>query len=84
MTLDPAASGLLTDLYQFTMVQGYLADDLTQEAVFELLHPPAAARAQFSVAAGLEQLLDTIESLRYGEAELEVLAKAGFGDKLLN
>jgi len=84
MTLDPAASGLLTDLYQFTMVQGYLAAGLTQEAVFELFIRRLPRERSFLVAAGLEQLLDTIESLRYGEAELDVLARAGFGDKLLD
>jgi nicotinate phosphoribosyltransferase len=84
MTLDPAASGLLTDLYQFTMVQGYLEAGLTQEAVFELFIRKLPQERNFLIAAGLEQLLDTVESLRYGEADLEVLARAGFGDELLD
>lgn len=84
MSIDRPTSGLLTDLYQFTMVQGYLAAELTQEAVFELFIRKLPPQRNFLVAAGLEQLLDTIESLRYGEAELEVLARAGFDDTLLD
>ena len=57
--MEPLRGVLLTDLYQLTMLQGYLDHGMTRTAVFELFvrKPPeslAAIRAR--TAAELEQL----------------------------
>lgn len=73
----PGASVLLTDLYQLTMVSAYHALGMRHESVFEFYVrrlPPARG---FLVAAGLEQALDYLESVRFTAAELDWLAASG-------
>ena len=76
-TINPAASALLTDLYQINMIQAYLDHGDTQTAVFELFVRSLPARRGFLVAAGLEQTLDYLENLRFSAAELAWLESTG-------
>jgi nicotinate phosphoribosyltransferase len=72
---DPGFSALLTDLYQLTMLQTYFEQGMTGTAVFELFFrrlPPK--QRNFFVAAGLEQVLEYLEELRFHPDELEWLA----------
>ena len=64
---------LLTDLYQLNMVEAYLAEGETKPAVFEFLVRRLPDRRGFLVAAGLEQALDYLETLRYPLDELRWL-----------
>jgi nicotinate phosphoribosyltransferase len=75
--MDFAASPLLTDLYQLNMVQAYLEQDESKPAVFEFFVRKFPARRQFLVAAGLEQVLDFLETLRFSPDDLEWLASTG-------
>ena len=56
--MTPAASALLTDLYQLNMLQAYLDDGHTGSAVFEFFMRKLPPRRGFLVAAGLEQVPD--------------------------
>ncbi len=76
-TINPAASALLTDLYQINMIQAYLDHGDTQTAVFELFVRSLPARRGFLVAAGLEQTLDYLENLHFSAAELAWLESTG-------
>ena len=67
---------LLTDLYQFTMVDAYLAEDLQPEATFELFVRRLPRERSYLVAAGLEQALDHLLSLRFSEEQLRWLAQS--------
>ena len=58
-------SPLLTDLYQLNMIEAYLAEGETKTAVFELFVRRVPARRGFLMAAGLEQALDFLETLRF-------------------
>ena len=79
------ASPLLTDLYQINMVQAYLDHGDTETAVFELFARTLPARRGFLLAAGLEQALDYLETLRFSDADLSWLKGTGrFGQKLLD
>src|SRR5258707_15859218 len=81
----PAASPLLTDLYQLNMVEAYLAEGETKPAVFEFLVRRLPDRRGFLVAAGLEQALEYLETLRYSQDELRWLAGTGrFSERLLD
>ncbi|MDS4021107.1 MAG: nicotinate phosphoribosyltransferase [Candidatus Competibacter sp.] len=70
-------SALLTDLYQLTMLQTYLAERMNETAVFELFVRRLPPERGFLLAAGLEQALDYLESLRFTAGELEWLAGCG-------
>ena len=74
------SDGFLTDLYQFTMLQGYLARGMTGTAVFEFFVRRLPARRNFLVAAGLEQAVDYLANLRFGGDELDWLAGTGHVD----
>src|SRR5436309_902812 len=70
-------SALLTDLYQLTMVQGFLEQRMEATAVFEFFVRKLPANRGFLVAAGLEQALDYLENLAFTPEELAWLAQSG-------
>ena len=71
--MHPATSPLLTDLYQFNMLQAYLDHGQTDTAVFEFFVRRLPARRGFLVAAGLEQALDFLENLQFSQEEIDWL-----------
>ena len=70
-------SALLTDLYQLTMLEGYLEQGMDGPAVFEFFVRTLPKRRGFLLAAGLEQVLDYLERLRFTRHELDWLAASG-------
>ena len=74
-------SVLLTDLYQLTMLDAYRQTGMNSTAVFEMFVRRLPASRGFLMAAGLEQALDYLESLRFEETELEWLAGCGHFDR---
>ncbi|KAF0280012.1 nicotinate phosphoribosyltransferase [Spiribacter roseus] len=82
-TLDLERTPLLTDLYELTMLQTYYAHGMTEEAVFELFMRRSSHRG-FFVAAGLDQGLEWLETLTFGDAELEWMRRSGlFSDAFI-
>ena len=78
---------LLTDLYQLTMLNAYFRAGMRDTAVFEFFVRRLPTRRGFLVAAGLEQLVDWLEELRFTEEELDWVARdarfaPGFADRL--
>lgn len=69
-------SPLLTDLYQLAMLQAYHAYGMTKTAVFELFVRRLPPRRGFFMAAGLEQVLAFLESLRFDEPALDDLRRS--------
>ena len=64
---------LLTDLYQLTMMNGYLQYDRKDEiAVFDVFFRQNDM-ITYSLACGLEQVVDYILNLRFGQEEIEYL-----------
>ena len=70
-------SALLTDLYQLTMLQGYFDHAMDELAVFEFFVRKLPAERNFLVAAGLEQALRYLESIRFTGEELAWIAGHG-------
>jgi len=66
-------SPLLTDLYQFMMLQGYIEEGLHEEAVFEFYVRQMPENRSFLIAAGLESCLRFLEDMRFSEEELQYL-----------
>src|SRR5207253_3056161 len=75
--MNQPSSALLTDLYQLTMLQGYLEQRMECTAVFECFVRKLPPRRGFLVAAGLEQALSYLETLRFTPWELDWIAKSG-------
>ena len=84
-TMTPVTSPLTTDLYELNMVQAYLDRGESNEAVFEFFVRKLPARRGFLLAAGLEDALDYLETMRYSTAEIDWLKRSGrFRDNLLD
>jgi nicotinate phosphoribosyltransferase len=73
----PLASSLSTDLYELNMVQAYLDQSEDADAVFEFFFRRLPERRGFLLAAGLETVLDYLETLRFTPEEIDWLAKTG-------
>lgn len=72
--MNPLTSPLLADLYQFTMLQTYLEQDMEETAVFELFVRKLLPGRNFMIAAGLEQVMEFLENLKFSPEELDWLA----------
>jgi len=72
--MNSAASVLLTDLYQLTMLQGYHDAGMAETAVFEFFVRRLRPARGFLLAAGLEQCLEFLEQVHFAPEELEWLA----------
>jgi nicotinate phosphoribosyltransferase len=84
LRISEQQSALLTDLYQLTMLDAYLARDMCESAVFEFFSRRLPENRSFLMAAGLEQLLDYLEALSINSAEIEWLESTGlFSSRLL-
>src|SRR5215469_13469246 len=77
MSMTERSSALLTDLYQINMMQAYLDRGATEAAVFELFVRNLPARRGFLVAAGLEQVLQYLETLQFSAADIAWLESTG-------
>jgi nicotinate phosphoribosyltransferase len=81
---DASNMALLTDLYELTMAQAYLAEGLAGPAVFSLFARRLPAGRNYLVAAGLEDALRILEGLRFEREALDWLASLRlFDDRLL-
>ncbi len=70
-------SPLLTDLYELTMLQAYFDGGMNETATFELFVRSLPPQRNFLMAAGLEQVLDYLEKLKFTEDDLALLARMG-------
>ncbi len=71
-------SPLLTDLYQLTMLAGYFEKGMhRKQAVFDLFFRTNPFHGAYAVFAGLQTALDHLAGLRFGDADLDYLARLG-------
>jgi len=68
---------LFADFYEFTMLRAYFELNLTQTATFSLFVRKLPPVRNFLLACGLSDLLEEIESLRFGDEEIEQLRSLG-------
>lgn len=72
----PRKLQLATDLYQMSMGNVYLNDDKQNEvAVFDVFIRQNPFEGGYTVAAGLEQVIDYIEGLSFDEEDIALLHK---------
>jgi nicotinate phosphoribosyltransferase len=68
-----STGALLTDLYQLTMVQAYLEEDLLDEAVFSLFVRRLPEGRNYLLACGLDEVLRHLEELHFDSESLDYL-----------
>lgn len=69
---------LLTDFYELTMMQGYHMSKLHNHiAVFDLFYRDNPAGNGYAIAAGLEQVVDYVNNLRFSEEDIQYLVSIG-------
>lgn len=67
--------GLLTDLYELTMAYGYWKSQMLEnEAVFHLFFRKPPFQGGFTVAAGLENVIDYLQRWRFEISDLDYLS----------
>lgn len=74
-----------TDQYQITMSQVYFHKGLKDEtAIFDYFFRDLPFGGGYAVFAGLEDLLKTVDTLRFDEKDLEFLEKEGMDQEFLD
>ena len=73
---------MLTDLYQLTMMHGYLMNgSQNKEAVFDVFFRTLPFKGGYALAAGLEQVVEYIENLSFGSDDLAYLRSLNLFNK---
>lgn len=74
-----------TDQYQITMSQVYFHKGMKNEtAIFDYFFRKIPFEGGYAVFAGLEDLLEAIENLRFDQKDLELLEKEGMDQEFLD
>lgn len=68
---------LLTDLYELTMMQGYFKTGNNTPAVFDAFYRRNPSGGGYAISAGLKQVLDYVDNLRFTEGDIEYLRSLG-------
>jgi len=79
--MSAESGALLTDLYQLTMLHAYVRRGMGEPAVFELFVRSLPPARGFLLAAGLEQALEYLATLRFTGEELAWVAREGRFDR---
>lgn len=64
---------LLTDLYELTMMQGYFKNPTNKTVIFDMFYRTNPCGGAFAISAGLEQMIEYIENLRFTEDDIDYL-----------
>lgn len=73
---------MMTDLYQLTMMNGYLHHGMqNNRACFDLFYRKRGDIMAYAVAAGLEQAIEYVKNLRFTQADIEYLRSLAIFDE---
>lgn len=76
---------LITDFYEFTMSNGYLLKNMNDIAYFDIFFRNVPDKGGYAIVAGLEQIIEFIENLKFDEDDIEFLkSKKNFSEQFLN
>jgi len=75
--IQTSSRALFTDLYELTMAASYFAAGMDDTATFELFIRELPRNRNFLVVAGLEDVLDYLEGLRFTADDLDYLRSLG-------
>jgi nicotinate phosphoribosyltransferase len=71
--MEKPQSALFTDFYELTMAQGYFLKNMNRKAVFEMFFRKHPFQGGFSILAGVDTLLEKLESLRFFPEDIAYL-----------
>lgn len=75
---------LVTDLYEFTMSNGYFEKQRDEIAYFDIFFRNVPDGGGYAIAAGLNEVIDYIQNLRFDEEDIKYLKGLNiFSDKYL-
>ena len=73
---------MLTDLYQLTMMYGYLKSGMRDNiATFDMFYRSKDESTHYAIMAGLEQLIDYLKNLHFDEEAIDYLRSLGIFDE---
>lgn len=73
---------MLTDLYQLTMMYGYYkTGNRYNRATFDMFYRNKVESTHYAIMAGLEQLIDYVKNLHFGEEDIDYLRSLGIFDE---
>ncbi|HZK38035.1 MAG TPA: nicotinate phosphoribosyltransferase [Clostridia bacterium] len=77
---------LMTDLYQLTMMNGYLKSGIDKDiVVFDMFFRKNPCENSYTIIAGIEQVIDYIENIGFSEDDLAYLRGLNlFDDKFID
>lgn len=77
---------MLTDFYELTMSNGYLESGMQDRiAVFDMFFRTIPDKAGFAIFAGLEQVIDYLNNLKFTEDDIDYLRKKNlFSEQFLD
>jgi nicotinate phosphoribosyltransferase len=81
--LNEKSMALFTDLYELTMCASYFDNDTDELATFDLFVRRLPENRGYLLFAGLEQVLQFLESIKFTEHQLTYLGRQGFSQKFL-
>ena len=85
MRVFDSHAALFTDYYQLTMAQGYLlAGKAETNAIFDYFFRECPFNNGYVVFAGLSDLLEVLEKLRFEDSEIEYIRSLGFKEEFLH
>ena len=65
---------MLTDLYEFSMANGYCATlPHTDQAVFDIFYRTVPDHGSFVIAAGLQQVVEALQAFHFDDADIDYL-----------
>ena len=68
---------LLTDLYELTIMQGYFEREENEMVVFDVFFRSNPFGSGYSIAAGLDQVIDYIKNLHFSYEDVDYLRSLG-------
>lgn len=84
-TLESRNLTMLTDFYELSMANGYFSNGMKNKiAWFDMFFRKVPDDGGFAIMAGIRQLVDYLENLRFTQKDIEMLAKKNFSDDFLD
>jgi nicotinate phosphoribosyltransferase len=80
----PQNMSMFTDLYELTMCASYFDNNQFEPATFDLFIRRLPENRGYLLFAGLEQVLQYLESVKFTEEHLAYLQKQGFNSRFLD